>query len=247
MIIRRGYRFQLKTNGHESDRLNRFAGSCRLVWNKSLALQKEKLSRGEKFLRYFQVTAELTKWKNEQSFLKEVHSQPLQQTLKDLDQALQNSFKKTYGFPKFKKKVEHDSFRFPRGVKLAGEKIYLPKIGWLKFRKSKEVEGTIKNVTVSKKFDKWYISIQVEIEISEPVHASKTAVGINLGVVRFATLSDGTIIEPLNSFKNAQTKLIREQRKLSRQIGKNKKSKFKKYILKLPMYEETFFIKRPAR
>ena len=189
-----------------------------MVWNKALSLQKEKLSRGDKVLRYVQATAELTKWKQDQPFLKEVHSQPLQQSLKDLDHALQNAFKKIHAFPKFKKKGEHDSFRFPQGVKLVGDKVYLPKIGWLRFRKSRDVEGTIKNVTVSKKFDKWYISIQVEIEISEPVHASKTAVGIDLGIVRFATISDGTIIEPISSFKKLQTRLALEQRKLSRKI-----------------------------
>jgi transposase len=63
MIIRRGYRFQLKTNGHQAEQLSRFAGCCRLVWNKALSLQKEKLSQGEKVLRYVQATAELTKWK----------------------------------------------------------------------------------------------------------------------------------------------------------------------------------------
>jgi putative transposase len=137
MIIRRGYRFQLKTNGQQADLLNRFAGCCRMVWNKALSLQKEKLSRGDKALRYVQATAELTKWKQDQPFLKEVHSQPLQQSLKDLDHALQNAFKKIHAFPKFKKKGEHDSFRFPQGVKLVGDKVYLPKIGWLKFRKVK--------------------------------------------------------------------------------------------------------------
>ena len=230
MIIRRGYRFQLKTTGHQADQLSRFAGCCRLVWNKILALQKEKLSYGDKVVRYAEATAKLVVWKQDQPFLKEVHSQALQQSLKDLDQALKNAFEKTHGFPKFKKKGEHDSFRFPQGVKFVDNKVYLPKIGWLRFRKSREVEGTVKNVTVSKKIDKWYMSIQVEMEIPDPVHPSKTAVGIDVGISRFATISDGTIIEPINSFKKLEARLPLEQRKLSRKTkfsGNWKKQKVK--------------------
>jgi len=138
--------------------------------------------------------------------------------MKDLDRALQEAFNSTKGFPKFKKKFKHDSFRFPQGTKLDGDKIYLPKIGWVRFRKSREIEGTIKNVTVSKTLDKWYVSIQTESEVSEPVHPSKTVVGIDLGVVRFATFSDGTIIQPINIFRMLEPKLASEQRKLARKI-----------------------------
>lgn len=178
-------------------------------------MQKKHFSRGERVITYRNTTAELTKWKKDHAFLTEVHSQPLQQSLRDLDRAWQGAFRKTTGLPKFKKKGVHDSFRFPQGVKLDGDRIYLPKIGWLRFRKSREIEGVIKNVTVSKSIEKWYVSIQVEVEVSEPVHPSKSEVGIDLGVVRLATISDGTIIEPINSFRKFETKLANEQRKLA--------------------------------
>ena len=218
MIIRRAYKFQLKVDDRQADHLSRAAGCCRLVWNRTLSIQKDRLDRGERVLRYGQMTSELPSWKQELPFLKEVPSQPLQQTVKDLDRALQDAFNNTKGFPKFKKKFKHDSFRFPQGTKLDGDKIYLPKIGWFRFRKSREFEGTIKNVTVSKTLRKWYVSIQTESEVCEPVHPSKTVVGIDLGVVRFATISDGTIIEPINIFRKLEPKLASEQRKLARKI-----------------------------
>jgi len=218
MIIHRGYKFQLVAHGRQIDQLSQHAGCCRLVWNKLLSIQKGRLDHGERTLRYGQATAELPKWKQDLPFLSEVHSQTLQQSLRDLDRALQDAFSKTRGFPKFKKKGQHDSFRFPQGVKLDGDKIYLPKIGWFRFRKSREVEGTIKNVTVSRTINKWYVSIQVEIEVAEPVHPSNTEVGIDLGVVRFATISDGTVIQPINVFRKLESELATAQRKLARKI-----------------------------
>jgi len=228
MTIHRAYKFKLRTTDRQAEQLSRFAGCCRLIWNKVLNIQKERLNRGERVLRYGQVSAELPKWKQEQPFLAEVHSQPLQQSLMDLDRALQDAFSKTKGFPKFKKKFRHDSFRYPQGIKLDGDKIYLPKIGWFEFRKSREIEGTIKNVTVSKTINKWYVSIQVELEVPEPVHSSKTEVGIDLGVVRFATISDGTVIEPINIFRKLEPKLAKEQRKLARKIKYSNKWKKQK-------------------
>ena len=107
-----------------------------------------------------------------------------------------DAFKKANGFPKFKKKGQHDSFKFPQGVKLDGDKIYLPKLGWFRFRKSCEIEGTVKNVTVSRTLDQWYVSIQVEMEVPDPFHPTTSAVGIDVGVARFVTMSNGTSIEP---------------------------------------------------
>jgi putative transposase len=94
--------------------------------------------------------------------------------------------------------------------------VYLPKIGWVRFIQSREVDGTVKNVTVSRENEHWYVSIQVELEVAEPVHPSNSAVGIDLGVVRFATISDGTFVAPINSYRTLKNKLAKEQKRLSR-------------------------------
>jgi putative transposase len=216
MLIRRAYKFQLKTNTRQVEQLSRFAGCCRLVWNKALALQKEKLDQKIKVLAYVECAAELVAWKTELKFLEEVHSQPLQQTLKDLDRAIKEAFKGTKGFPKFKKKGQQDSFRYPQGIKVSNDQIYLPKIGWFKFRKSREIEGLIKNAIVSRSAGKWYVSIQAEREVAQPVHPAKSAIGIDMGVRKFAVMSDGAVLESINSFKKWEVKLSHELRKLSR-------------------------------
>ncbi len=89
MMIRRGYRFQLITNALQSECLSCFAGCNRLVWNKALALQKSRLDQHLRALSYEELAGHLITWKQEQPFLKEVHSQPLQQTLKDLEESNQ--------------------------------------------------------------------------------------------------------------------------------------------------------------
>lgn len=200
-----------------------FAGSCRFVWNRMLALQKQRLGGGEPILRYSKAALLLPEWKIELPWLKtDAHSQALQQTLKSLDRALMDAFDKSNQkrFPRFKKKGQRDSFCYPQGCKLdqSNDRIYLPKIGWVRYRNRRQVLGTIKNVTVSRSGDHWYISVQAEHEVESPVHPSTSAVGIDMGVARFATLSDGSFVAPLNSFRQHEQRLAREQRKLARKV-----------------------------
>ncbi|WP_332637714.1 transposase, partial [Escherichia coli] len=129
--------------------------------------------------------------------LKDSPSQPLQQSLKDLERAYKNFFQKRTSFPRFKKRGQNDAFRYPQGVKLDQEnsRIFLPKLGWMRYRNSRQVTGVVKNVTVSQSCGKWYISIQTESEVSTPVHPSASMVGLDAGVAKLATLSDGTVFE----------------------------------------------------
>lgn len=221
MKLRKAYKYRLKAKQNQQQLFRQQAGCCRFVWNKALALQKERLNAGEKVLRYVEMTKFLTAWKREEEtvWLAGAQSQTLQQTLKFLDKALKEAFdkKNPKRFPRFKKKgLSIDSFRYPQGFKLDGDRVFLPKIGWVRFVKSREIEGTPRNITVSRRGDHWYVSIQTEREVVEPVHPSVSSVGIDLGIARFATLSDGSFLEPLHSFKKMEKKLAKEQRRLAR-------------------------------
>jgi putative transposase len=228
------FKFQLKISGTEARSLYRFAGSSRFVYNKALALQKERYEQGEKKLTYAGLCKELTEWKNDPAtqWLKSCHSQVLQQSLKDLERAYQNFFAKRTDFPRFKRRGLRDSFRFPQGVKLDQDnnRIMLPKLGWLRYYNSREVLGDICNVTVSRTVDKWYVSIQTEREVAATHHPASTSVGIDLGVARFATLSDGAVFPAVNSLKENSKRLRIYQRMMSRKIkfSKNWKKAQKK-------------------
>jgi len=215
------YKYELRPDGQQERQMRRFAGSGRFVFNKALALQKERYEQGEKKLGYAGLCKLLTEWRNspDTAWLADAPVHPLQQALKDLERAYSNFFAKRADFPRFKKKGRSDSFRYPdpKQIKLdqANSRLFLPKLGWLRYRNSREVLGTVKNVTVSHSCGKWFVSIQTEREVEVPVPQGG-AVGIDMGVARFATLSDGTFYAPLNSFKRHETALRKAQQAMSR-------------------------------
>ena len=125
--------------------------------------------------------------------------------------------------PRFKRKSDGcDSIRlvqFDKYCRVDGNRVKLPNgIGLVKFRKSQDIIGTIKNVTISKKSGHWYVSFGCEREIENPIHPSKSAIGIDLGITRLISTSDGQYIKPKNSFKANQVKLAKLQRQLSRKV-----------------------------
>ena len=202
--------------------MSRIAGCCRFVWNKALAIQKERIVHKNRLLSYVQMAALLVEWKKEFSYLQEAPSQPLQQTLKNLDRALRESFNKNNPkrFPRFKNRYMRGSFLYPQGHKVeqTNTRMYLPKIGWVRYRSSKTIEGLVKNVVVSRHCGRWYVSVQVEQEIKKPDHTSSSAIGLDVGIAKFATCSDGMAIEPLNSFRRHEQRLAFLQRGLARKI-----------------------------
>lgn len=200
--------------------MRRFAGACRFVFNRALAFQNENHEAGNKYIPYTKMASWLIAWKSapETQWLKVSPSQPLQQSLKDLERGYKNFFQKRAAFPRFKKRGQNDAFRYPQGVKLdqTNSRISLPKLGWIRYRNSREVIGEVKNVSVSQSCGKWYVSIQTEYEVVAPFHRAESMVGLDAGVTKLATLSDGTVYQPVNSFKASQRKLAMLQRQLSR-------------------------------
>ena len=216
------YQYELMPNGEQRRNMRRFAGSCRFVFNKALALQKENHEAGNKFIAYVAMAKLLTGWRNgvDTPWLKDAPCHPLQHALKDLEKAYKNFFAKRTDFPRFKRKGSGDSFRYPdpKQIKLdqVNSRIFLPKLDWLRYRNSRDVLGELRNVTVSQSGGKWFVSIQTQREMADPVHPSSSSVGIDVGIARFATLSDGSFIEPLNTFRKHQQRLARVQRVMSR-------------------------------
>jgi len=239
LLIRRGFKFELRPKGMQIQLLMQFCGCARYVYNRTLSLEKSLYKKDSKHsFKYTAAANRLPGWKKKNPFLKKCHSQVLQQSLKDLELAYINFFEKRSNFPKYKKKFQHDSIRFPQGVELdeVKQQIRLPKIGWMGYRKSRDIIGTIKNVTVSRRGEKWDVSIQTEYEVVSSA-PNPSEIGIDMGVKRFATLSNGGFVEPLNAFKQEQEKLAKLQRKLARQKkGSRNSRKTKRKIARLHRY-----------
>ena len=125
--------------------------------------------------------------------------------------------------PRFKRKSDgRDSIRlvqFDKYCRVEGNRVKLPNgVGFVKFRKSQDILGIIKNVTISKKSGHWYVSFGTEHEVEPPRHPSNTAIGIDLGVSKLVTGSNGQCFKPKSSFKANQGKLAKLQRQLSRKV-----------------------------
>jgi putative transposase len=224
MIRLQAYKFALTPNGQQQRDMRRFAGSCRFVFNKALAMQKTNYEAGNRFIGYADLCKALTGWRNceETPWLSEAPCHPLQQALKDLDRAYKNFFAKRANFPRFKCKGSGDAFRYPdpKQIKFdqANSRVFLPKLGWVRYRNSRVLLGELRNVTVSQAGGKWFASIQTQREVAQALPAATSAVGIDVGIARFATMSDTSHIDPLNSFKKHQRRLARYQRRMSRKV-----------------------------
>jgi putative transposase len=218
------FQFEVQLDGEQEGDMFRFSGCCRFVFNKALALQKENYEAGKPFISYESMAKQLTEWRNatETPWLKEAPCHSLQHALKDLEKAYKNFFAKRSGFPRFKKKGNGGSFRYPdpKQIKLdqANSRIFLPKLGWLRYRKSRDVVGELRNTTLSQRGKKWFISIQTQREVEMPTRRATTAVGIDVGIAQFATLNNGSCIAPLNSFKKHQTRLAKYQRRMRHKV-----------------------------
>ena len=228
MDIKKAYKFRLKTNSEIAHKLRLFAGHARFVWNHFYFLNKSRLEKRQKLIYSNEASFWLTLLKKteELSFLNEAPSQILQQKLKDLERGYKDGFDKKQPLkrmPTRKKKTDRHSFRYPDAnqFRLENRRIFLPKLGYISFFKSREIVGTPKNITISYNGGHWYASIQVEQKITIPVQkkSKENAVGIDMGISQFVPMSTTTedrFISPKNSYRVFQEKLSLLQKKVSR-------------------------------
>jgi putative transposase len=214
MRRQQGYKFRLNLPTGAATRLSQQAGCVRVVWNRAMALSKDKYP-GFKTL-----CALLPAWKQELPWLADADSIALQQSLRNLDRAWQNFFKfsESYDRPGFKKRGDRDSFRIVGAAaqKTEASRVWLPKFGWLHFRVSRPWEGSVKSVTFSRKAGKWYVSILTEREVAEPVKRQGDWLGIDVGIAQYATLSTGEHKPSICALRQAQKRLTKLSRKLQR-------------------------------
>ena len=218
----KAYKYQLNPQGGQFEMLNKHFGCSRLVYNWGLNRKSEEYAKTKKNISCFDLIKEMTLLKKQEEYkwLSEIQSQTLQMSLRCLDNAFTSFFHKKSEYPNFHKKKNRQSFQYPQGVKIKDNMIYLPKIGWVHYYKSREAIGTIKTVTVSKTpTGKYYVSLLCELPINipnkKPIN-KETAVGIDLGIKSFAVTSDGEVFENQKYLHQNLSRLRVEQRKLQR-------------------------------
>lgn len=217
-------------------KLNQTLETCRLAYNSTLGLRKQAWEVEQKSLSLYDTNKVLTGWKADNPELCDVHSQVLQNVQERVDLAFKAFFRRIKaghknGFPRFKGFGRYDSFTFKQSGFKLGERLTISKIGDVKIKLHRPIEGTIKTLTIQRdSVGNWYACFSCEVE-PKPLPASNLAVGIDLGLTTFLTLSDGKPVENPRFFRKEEKALAKAQRKLSKQTnGTPKRRKAKKVV-----------------
>jgi len=241
------YRYRIYPTDQQKRLMSQLFGCCRVVFNDALAYCQEQYRLGNKKPNSNELSKRLTELKktHEKLWLGEVSSIPLQQCLRDLEQAYSNFFKSRKGQrkgkkvnpPKFKKRKSKQSARFmDNGFKLYpnSDYIYIAKIGDIKVVWSRVLPATPSSVTLIKdSADRYFVSFVVEFN-PQPLPDNPNSVGIDLGITDFATLSNGEKVKSPQPLKKQLKRLRRLQRNLSRkQKGSNRRQVTRKKLAKL--------------
>jgi len=230
-----GLRYRLCPNpGHER-LLAQYAGACRWLWNWALDYREgvwlAARSAGASGLRgsvgYVHLSSLLPGLKRQFPWLGRAPHHALQATLRDLDRAFSNFFAGRSGFPRYRRRGDHDALRFPdpKQFRVEGDWAMLPKLGWVAFRRSRPVQGRVRNITLSREGCHWGISFCVEGAFSLP-NAGLPAIGLDLGVAQSVTTSAGEVI----AFPVATPREDRRIRFLQRRVSRRVKGSARRRI-----------------
>nr|WP_276977918.1 transposase [Ferrimicrobium acidiphilum] len=207
------YRFRLYPTETQEHLMSDTLETCRLLYNGLLD------DRIQTKAAAFEQKRALTAFRHGNKFLSVVHSQVLQDVVLRLDKAYGAFFAGLGRYPKFKRRGRYNSFRYPQigGFKIVDGKLRLSKIGLIRARLHRPIEGLPKTCTIVRDIDQWYACISAETEPSKPVEPQNgRPVGVDLGVVNLATLSDGQVFENLRHLTDSIARIKSLQRRLSR-------------------------------
>ena len=226
--MERGFKYRIYPNASQRDQIARTFGCCRFVYNRALDVKKTAYSETGKSIATNDLIKMIPAWKrdSETSWLAQADSMALQQSVRDLDRAYKNFFRRVReggkpGFPKFKsRRHSRQSYRTNGGKVVDRNHIALPKLGTVRAKVSRPLQGRFMSVTVSLDAAGRYFATFLCTDVStKDTPAIDREVGIDLGVETLVTLSDGTKIGNPRHLKKHERKLAREQRRLSRRTG----------------------------
>ena len=238
MLVNKAYKFRIYPNKKQIELINKTIGSARFVFNFFLGKQKDKdmywyiceemVQNGQLpmnnwkggCLNKYQTVKQLPHLKKHYAFLKEVDSIALQKSVENLADSFDRYYKKQNKYPRFKSKknpVQSYTTKYTNGnIAVEDNYLKLPKLGWVRFAKSREVKGRILSATIRRNpSGKYFVSIGAEVEVSE-LPKTQSAVGIDVGLKDFAILSDNTIYSNPKFFRTLEEKLAKAQRIMCR-------------------------------
>ena len=245
-LVHKSYKFRLIPTTDEKVLIAKHFGACRFLFNRYLNVRKESYLKDKKSINYYDNARDLTSLKKEDEYiwLKEINSQSLQSSLRNLDTAYNKFFRKQSKFPRFKSKYDNQSFRIPQAVYIKNNKLRIPKFkGGIKLNIHRKIEGEICFATVTKSpTGKYYVSVTCEVT-HKSFTKTKSKVGIDTGIKDLAILSDGTVYENIKTLKSNLKKVKYEQRQLSKKI-KGSNSRIKQKIKLAQVHEKVTNVRK---
>jgi len=227
-LMKKAQKYRIYPTKRQAKILEQWLEECRWLYNHLLERRREAWKKEGKSLSYIDQCKEITRLKAERPSLKGVYSQVLQSVARRLDSAFQHFFREFKkwqqgkrpdkpGYPRFKNSNRYRSITYPQfGFAIKDGKLHLAKIGGIKIKLHRPLEGKVKTCTITRKATgKWYACFVVEYD-PKPLPVSKKVVGIDVGIESFATLSTGEKIPNPHFFRSEEKALAKAQRKLSR-------------------------------
>ena len=222
LLVNKAYKFRIYPDSNQALLIVKTIGCSRFVFNHFLAERSSAYESEKRTLSYSNCSAMLTQLKKELTWLKEVDSTALQSSLRFLDDSFKRFFSRQNDYPRFKSRknpVQSYTSKFTNNnIAVEDSFLKLPKLGLVRFAKSREVDGRIISATVSRKpSGKFFVSILAETEVSE-LPKTGIACGVDVGLKDFAVISDGSGHTNPRFFRSLEAKLAKEQRILSRRV-----------------------------
>ena len=241
--MEKGFGFRLYPKRWQEGLFARNFGCSRWAYNHFLEEKIRVFKETKKHLNYSKCCRMLTQLKKQEdtAWLAEADSTALQQSLRNLDQAFDNFSKRAsqgVGFPSFKKKKSRKTYRTTNAKIVDETHVWIPKVGLVKARISRPVEGRIVSATIKQTSSGKYFIVFTCVDIQEPPKSTDgKAIGIDLGIKSLVTTSDGEKIDGVTDTRKLEKKLAREQRKLSRK-KKGSDNREKQKIRVAKVYEK---------
>lgn len=239
--MRKTFRYRIFPGKSQTTKLNQSLDACRWLYNHFLEERKNAWETEKQSISRYEQVNSLPRLKKEHEFLNNVFSQVLQEVAVRLDLGFRAFFRRIKtgekpGYPRFRGKFRYDSFTYPQaGFKLLKNVVQLSKIGGVKIKLHRPIEGQIKTCTVRRSpTGKWYVTFSCIIDHAPDIKPIEPAIGIDMGLASFATFSDGQKIENPRFFKHEEKNLAKAQRRLSKQAkGSDLRAKARKVVARV--------------
>lgn len=236
-MTQKAFKYRIYPTKEQQEFLARQFGAVRFVYNRFLANRKDEYLNNKKSLNYYDDAKILTKLKSEDEFkwLYDINSQTLQSSLRNLEVAYQNFFKKRTKFPRFHAKKNKQCIKIPQFFKINDNKLFIPKLkSGIEIVLHRSLPQNLTCCFVSKtSSNKYYVSFLCEVDI-EPLAKSENVIGIDLGIKSLLVISDGLEIANPKFYRKSEKKLKFTQRQLSKkQKGSNNRNKQRKVLARI--------------